>query len=196
MDIKTVATIPVKVAMMGASERSAALRVFHPKIPCSKGCCACCKRYILVTLAEAVVLVEFLKENDKWEKVKEIAEGQRQIQAEPLVWFKLGIPCPILSSDGLCNAYLVRPVVCSTHFVTSAPEACSPMSTSLNPYEPFNFLEVHMDFIKSFDRILKTSSLRIRAPMHLALLMADKLSMNMKSEFEEMIAILSKELKS
>ena len=53
-----------------------------------------------------------------------------------------------------------------------------------------------MDFIKSFDRILKTSSLRIRAPMHLALLMADKLSMNMKSEFEEMIAILSKELKS
>lgn len=40
--------------------------------------------------------------------------------AEPLI----GMPCPMLGSDGRCTAYAWRPWTCRRHYVVSPPEDC------------------------------------------------------------------------
>lgn len=195
MSVKTAIIAPLKVAMMAIARQSTYLSLNAPRIPCRPGCSACCKRYVVVSLAEAMVLVDHLKSNQKWARVAATAAEQRDLalKVKPLSWFKMEISCPLLNHDR-CDAYAVRPPICSSHFVTSPPEACSPMSTSMARYEPHHMPEVHAEFAKSFDKIIgEKSPLRVRAPMPTALLIAEKISMDYGSDFDSMVSALVRE---
>jgi len=196
--MKHAAIAPVRAAVMAAAQRASALAVRTPQITCKPKCSACCKRYVPITLAEALVLIDFLKKHERWDRVAASAEAQRDasMTVRPVAWFKMGLACPILNQDGMCDAYPVRPVACSAHFAVSPPEACGPLSTSFNQFEPCEFAEVHVEFAKAFDTVVSaSSSLRIRAPVSAALLMGDKLSITPGPDFDSVITTLMKEFK-
>jgi Fe-S-cluster containining protein len=189
---------PVRVAMVAAALQAAAFRLRTPQIACKPKCSACCKRFMVVTLAEALVLVDHLKKNGKWTRVAAAAEEQRLIEANPVSWYKMGLACPLLCQD-MCDAYQVRPVMCSAHFVTSSPEACSPTSTSFNRFHADECAEALATFAKAFDAAVGgEGSLRARVPMAVALLVAEKLLTGPKSkpEFDVAIAAIVKELRT
>lgn len=197
MSIKFTIVAPIRLAMMAASQQASLASMRIPNISCKIGCSNCCKRYICITIAEAIVLIDFLKKNGRWDRVKSAAESQQDtaINIRPVAWFKMGLACPILH-DGVCDAYPVRPIVCSTHFVTSRPEMCGSTSTASGDYESCEMPDVHMNFARSFDRVLDNrSSLKIVAPMSIALLVADRISMDPDSDFNKTVSLLSKEFK-
>lgn len=195
MNVKTAIIEPVRAAMKAATQQASISVVKTSKVSCKPGCSACCKRYVAISLAEAMVMVDFLKKNGKWDRVAKAAEEQREMAAKvkPLAWFKMGIPCPVLN-QAICDAYPVRPTTCSAHFVKSPPEACSPNSTSVSFYEPYESSEAHMTFAKQFETAVgKDSFLRTKAPMPIALLIAEKLSMDPGPDFDNMVASIAKE---
>jgi len=197
MDTKFSVVAAVRVAMMAAATQAAAIRVRNSSITCKPACSACCKRFLLISLAEAAVLVDFLKRHKKWDRVAEVSRHQQSMamSIKPMAWFKIGLPCPILNQD-LCDAYLVRPSTCSAHHVTSPPEACSPLSTSFSSYVPHELTDVHVDFMRSFAAaVCSGSTLRARAPMPVALILAERMSIDPGSDFDGLVATLVREFR-
>lgn len=198
MDAKFAIMASVRAAMMSAARQAFIIKVrMSTRVTCKPGCSHCCKRYVVVTLAEALVLIDFLKRNKKWDRVASVADAQKNsMSVKPVVWFKMGMTCPLLNQD-MCDAYEVRPAVCSAHHAFSPPETCSPLSTSFNRYEPCELTDVHTDFMKSFNRMIgKDSVFRIRAPMPAALLAAERLSVTPGPDFDGLVATLAKEFKA
>lgn len=187
---------PVRLALMEAAQQAAAVKVTNPKVSCKSGCSACCRRYVPITLAEAIVIVDFLKATKKWDRVASAATKLRDACAgtKPLSWFKIGLVCPVLNQDNMCDAYQVRPVACSAHFVTSAPETCSPSSASMDRYEPCESVDIHVAFMKAFNASVGlNSSLRLRAPLPLALLVGEKFAVAPGLDFDGMVATIARE---
>lgn len=116
---------------------------------CGKGCDACCKQAIQVLPTEAKAISAYMsrftieqkqyvqKRIEEWmEKAK--ASGldmdqnkyYRAGNAEEAIYqfmeryFALGLPCPMLSEDGECMIYPVRPGGCWSYRVYSDKEAC------------------------------------------------------------------------
>ncbi len=126
-------------------------------ISCRKGCTYCCYHYVTVSLAQGIVIVDylykrkdllkqFLDHYERWqEQGKSIADDidGRRIQAlssslpidlvirdtRPLStrYFRANIPCPFLL-DNQCSIYALRPPSCSGHHAISPPERCAPES--------------------------------------------------------------------
>jgi Fe-S-cluster containining protein len=105
---------------------------------CKMGCCHCCRYHIVMNIAEARTLAQFVK--------REFSPEQRQdLRMRTRRWhewsdsLRSGCPpagtagqadfsyydscCPLLV-NGACSAYGVRPLVCRTHFVSSPPFSC------------------------------------------------------------------------
>lgn len=187
---------PIRTAMVGAAYKASKFRLKNPQICCRPRCIGCCTRYITVSLAEAAVIMMYLKDHSKWSEVEKRAEDlQRTVMlASPEAWFKMGIPCPVLSVDGLCEAYMVRPVTCSAHFVEFSPEACGADSTSRASYAGKDYPEAYLDFIKAFDATIGPSSyFRVMAPMPLALLFAKKVAYKKIEDLDALVKVLAKE---
>jgi len=126
-------------------------------ITCRKGCTYCCYHYVTVSLAQGIVIVDylykrkdllkrFLDNYEQWhEKAKSIADrldhirtqslsspvpvGQVIAETRPLSsrYFGASIACPFLADDQ-CTIYPVRPPSCSSHHAVSPPEWCAPSS--------------------------------------------------------------------
>lgn len=127
------------------------------EISCRKGCTWCCYHYVSVSLAQGMVIVDYLYGRkdllklflDRYEQWRERAEPlsdeidrirnqalssstpvERVIEeTRPLStrYFEANIRCPFLR-DGLCSIYTVRPLACSGHHSVSPPEWCAPGS--------------------------------------------------------------------
>lgn len=105
---------------------------------CKRGCCHCCRFHILVNIAEAHTLAQYIK--------RELSAGQiNALRMRTQQWHEWDNSrpgrypsanideranisnyencCPLLV-NGACIAYPVRPVVCRTHFVCSNPLSC------------------------------------------------------------------------
>ena len=121
-------------------------------ISCKKGCNYCCFQYISSSIAEGILIVDYLYRNDSilrtfiknYEKWKESAgTASREItsawtrsflsKSNSFVSFEdvkgqyydLQIPCPFLINSS-CSVYAVRPLVCASFYSASPPELCAP----------------------------------------------------------------------
>lgn len=121
----------------------------HLTCVCHKGCDACCKQAIQVLPAEAKAISAFMARFSAAEKqqlqikindwLKVISESgldteqnhyyKKGAPEEALYtfmsdYFKLGLKCPMLSDEGACMIYPVRPGGCWSYRVYEAPETC------------------------------------------------------------------------
>ncbi|MFH2130723.1 MAG: YkgJ family cysteine cluster protein [bacterium] len=106
---------------------------------CKAGCFNCCGQHILTNISEAQALSHYIKREfsvkqiedlrirtKHWHEWDDIRPGRYQrAAAGKQVPFSAHQYCPMLV-DGKCSAYSMRPVICRTHFVSSAPPACRP----------------------------------------------------------------------
>jgi Fe-S-cluster containining protein len=105
---------------------------------CKMGCCHCCRYHILMDIAEAHTLAQYVKRELSVDQIKDLrlrthqwhewdnsrpgrhpsakVDGQTDLS-------NYDSCCPLLV-NGACIAYPVRPIVCRTHFVSSHPRLC------------------------------------------------------------------------
>ena len=133
-----------------------ALELFLRNSSCEKGCNACCYLIVDSTAIEAEMvrryMEEYLDDDERSRVLKKIKEAKRHYPdpvgtdeefPDALVekHFAMNIPCPFLSSEGLCTIYEVRPINCRKHIVFSDPSQCEKMAVTAG-YEAEYFLHV------------------------------------------------------
>lgn len=123
------------------------------RVSCKKGCAACCRQLIVISLVEARALAKFVADMPEprqseirarfaqaARRFAEIGALERDISGDqdsvefPLIetdrqrlgaaWFSRQIACPFLENES-CGVYESRPLVCREYQVTSPSEACS-----------------------------------------------------------------------
>jgi Fe-S-cluster containining protein len=104
---------------------------------CKLGCCHCCRYHIVMNIAEARTLAQYVKREFSPEQRKDLRmRTQRWHEWHDSSLSHYDACCPLLV-NGACSAYGVRPVVCRTHFVSSHPLSChaanDPESTEESP---------------------------------------------------------------
>jgi len=133
-----------------AVEREAKLGL---EIPCTKGCAACCRPLIRVSIPEALYIYERLLESERpWrdeilERFQQAREtlkqnGLAETLERDLVresgdvsydhrlhllyrrYLALALPCPFLVEE-TCSIYSWRPIACRQYFVTSPASWCA-----------------------------------------------------------------------
>ncbi|MHC4552281.1 MAG: YkgJ family cysteine cluster protein [Planctomycetota bacterium] len=115
-------------------------------VTCSKGCGACCNYLVAISLPEVDYLHQTLSLMDSGFHRSILASCLDAAQAildnknineesnlqEINRWYgQLNLACPFLS-DGKCDIYAHRPLVCREHLVTSQPKLCGTTSAQ-NP---------------------------------------------------------------
>jgi hypothetical protein len=108
----------------------------HPT--CSEGCCHCCRFYILINMAEAHTLAQYIRREWAGEQINELRARTQQWHAWDSSRPGRRVPnkideridlshyedcCPLLI-NGICSVYPVRPAVCRSHFVCASPLSC------------------------------------------------------------------------
>ena len=123
------------------------------QVSCRRGCAACCRQLVAISLVEARALARLVAETPEprqseirarfaraAQRLADIsalasdARGDPTPKGIPLIetaqqrlaaaWFALRIACPFLD-DEACSIHPSRPLVCREYLVTSPPEACS-----------------------------------------------------------------------
>jgi hypothetical protein len=105
---------------------------------CKMGCCHCCRYHILMDIAEAHTLGQYVKRelsadqiNDlqmrthqwhEWDNSRPGRHSSTKVD-ERTDLSNYDRCCPLLV-NGACMAYPVRPIVCRSHFVSSHPRLC------------------------------------------------------------------------
>ena len=120
-------------------------------VSCSKGCGACCRQPVSITLVEARALAKLVARmpaprqqeicrrfaaaqatlaesgvmtRDHSAPVSAFPLAETPMQRLAAAWFALRIACPFLEDES-CSIYEDRPLICREHQVTSPASACS-----------------------------------------------------------------------
>jgi Fe-S-cluster containining protein len=122
------------------------------KVPCSKGCAACCRSLVRVSIPEALYIAERLLESERpwrdeilerFQQARETLEQngfaetlERDLVREPgdvsydhrlhllsRRYLALALPCPFLVEE-TCSIYSWRPITCRQYLVTSPAHWC------------------------------------------------------------------------
>jgi Fe-S-cluster containining protein len=132
------------------------LRADTGRVPtCKVGCCHCCRFPILMNIAEARTLAQFVKREFSPEETE-------RLRLRTLAWHQWDNalrgrllpapmageaddppdtpPCPMLV-ESKCSAYEVRPLVCRNHFVLSPPGSCHGINDPGSPEAPPKVIE-------------------------------------------------------
>lgn len=170
------------------------LTVYGNKIPCKSGCNGCCSRLVYISMAEAILIYEYLVENGSWQVVATAARKQFQLaqQTDPLAWFKMDIKCPILDQkNGTCLAYKMRPAKCSTHFVTSNPAVCDPWNPVGGRYESVDMVDLQMEFEKRLESAIDGHGImQVLVPIPVAILLAERIQIQSGLSLQSAISLL------
>jgi len=129
-------------------------------ISCRKGCAACCRMLVPLSVPEAFALREYveqlptdrrtlllhrlsetkdrMKHEGLWESLADVAEASSPVADEELdpinrAYYALKVPCPYLENE-LCSIYEARPAACRELLVTSPAELCQDLVQ--NPVMP------------------------------------------------------------
>lgn len=188
-----------RIAVADAARRSdmRRLTMYPDSVPCRSGCDGCCSRLVTVSVAEAVLMYEHLKTSGDWPRARAacVEQAPSARGATPVAWFKMNIKCPVLKENRSCGAHPVRPIACSTHFVQSEPAACDPWAKAPGPYKPLDFRDVA---IEETSRLLESLEpygvLQMQLPLPLALLLAERVSVQSGLSLEQVISYLFNEL--
>lgn len=190
----------VKMAIIGTAEKAERrrLNMYRGQIQCKPKCTGCCSRMLPITIAEALVMHEYLLKKKQWLEVREKAREQAKIakNASMVTWTKMNIKCPVLSEEGLCKAYMVRPPLCSTHFVKSDPRACDPWATGNYKYDPVQMNDLHDLFVKKTKSVVDNYGIfNLKLPIPVALLLAERIQVQSDMDLQKTVSLLFNELK-
>jgi Fe-S-cluster containining protein len=123
------------------------------RVSCKKGCGACCRQLVVISLVEARALARLVADMPEprqseirarfaqaAHRFAEISAPERDISGDPnsdefplvesdrqrlgAAWFRLRIACPFLDDES-CGIHQSRPLVCREYQVTSPSEACA-----------------------------------------------------------------------
>jgi len=183
------------MAVLQAAASSERRRLTMARSPCAPGCHSCCYRHIETTVAEAAVMVAALRASGDWVRVRAAAKALAGLAREcpPDTWFKMRTRCPVLSDDGRCSAYAVRPPTCSVHLVTSDPSACDPWSPDPS-FEPLDLSEVYLESQLAVKRAVPPGGIMaVVLPLPLALLLADRVAVRTDLTFEQAMEMMARE---
>lgn len=120
------------------------------RVSCRKGCGACCRQLVPITVAEAhalndliatlpavrraAILARFAEARrvlDEAGLLHSLRDAPDSARALGLEYFRQGIPCPFLE-DEACSIHADRPIACREYLVTSPAEHCaSPSAESV-----------------------------------------------------------------
>ncbi|SCK49445.1 Predicted Fe-S-cluster oxidoreductase [Variovorax sp. HW608] len=95
------------------------------QVQCKRGCAACCKIHVSITLAEASLLLIAAEQKRielDWDKV------ERQAEHGLATWKELppgDRRCVFLNEKDECRAYEHRPAACRKYLVASDPKNCN-----------------------------------------------------------------------
>src|SRR5262245_50457163 len=104
--------------------------------PCGPGCSACCSEPVLAGRQEAELIVARLRDFPLAEQERIVAAVEDRVArflASPLrhdsdpsahAYRKLRLPCPLLTPEGRCGVYEIRPLACRAHVARAHPERC------------------------------------------------------------------------
>lgn len=119
-------------------------REFEQYFSCHKGCSSCCSVFVDVTFIEAELIRSYIdskftqsEQDSILFKIRENAKSapvsiSNKEDVDILdMHYRKNIPCPLLSQEGACLVYNVRPFTCRTFSVFSNPEECKPGGNSL-----------------------------------------------------------------
>lgn len=135
----------VEEAVVGLSIKS--VEQHGKKISCCKGCGACCRQAVPVSLPEArrlKAVVEAMEEPRRSEVLAKFGEIERrvteaglmeallapdalpreEIDRAPMLYFRMGMACPFLVEES-CGIYEERPLACREYLVTSPAKYCA-----------------------------------------------------------------------
>jgi Fe-S-cluster containining protein len=118
-------------------------------VSCRKGCGACCRQLVPVSLSEGERLLEVIdaqpaERREALQARFAAAEAaitgagldQRQGRSDrelSVAYFALGLPCPFLENES-CSIHPERPLVCREYLVSSPPELCAgPVQKGVTP---------------------------------------------------------------
>jgi Fe-S-cluster containining protein len=200
MDIElTKALSPVKLILLDTAAKAEKRRVSdRPDIRCKRGCSGCCSRYTRISTAEAVIIYEHLRVKKEWLGVKKRSQDQFDtVQVtDPVAWFKLNIPCPVLGPDKSCLAHSIRPAVCSTHFAASDPELCGPWGVGQGMYESVDFDDLYTKFRERLANAIvgSVSILGLELPIPSGLLLAERISIQSGLDFSQILSLVFRQL--
>jgi len=108
------------VMQVADQEIAARKRESRAVLPCKAGCHHCCVQEVLVSISEAVLLVQFIEHQmDGAQRAAAI----HRIEASGVSGATASTPCAMLASDKTCSAYLNRPLACRSYLALSEP-AC------------------------------------------------------------------------
>lgn len=174
------------------------------RIPCRSGCSGCCKRMIKTTIAEGLIIYDYLKTKNLWKEIGVEARKQLNIvkNSDQLSWFSMGIECPVLDKEKkTCRAYHVRPIMCASHFVKSDPALCDPHKNIKNnsiygkKYEPLDFNDLVEEFLVHLvDNTKAYGILQIQLPIPVALLAAESINIQSGLKMDQIMSIMYSEL--
>jgi Fe-S-cluster containining protein len=164
------------------------------QVSCTKGCAACCRQLVAISLVEARALAELVAEMplarqrairarfaaalhrleesgllaaDHSAPSGEFPLAETEQQRLAAAWFTLQIACPFLE-DEACGIYEDRPLVCREHQVTSHPAACSRLFR-----EPVDRIELPVRLgaalARAAERVTGAATAMIPLPMSLQL---------------------------
>lgn len=128
-------------------------------VSCSRGCAACCRMLVPLSVPEALALREWVQtlpaeqqqgivsrveqakilllRHGLWQPLSDLCEAEQppdddRLEALNQAYFALRLPCPFLQ-DELCVIYEERPSACRELLVSSPPEWCEDLITSPEP---------------------------------------------------------------
>jgi Fe-S-cluster containining protein len=146
-------------------------------ISCLPSCSGCCSRLIPVSIAEAIIIYQDLKESGRWSSIRSKCEELLPVisSSNQVSWFKMNIPCIFLQNN-LCTVYKIRPASCFTHFSKSHPSLCGPWSQSEGEFKPIDYLDLHAEMLNKISDVSPGNNYLIHsAPFPVSLLMAERL---------------------
>jgi Fe-S-cluster containining protein len=188
----------IKSLLLEASNDINKRRIKDPRIPCKSGCAGCCSRYSAISVAESLILLESLKEKNKWKEVRGRAKKQAPIitKSNSAAWYMMNIKCPILDlQTNKCLAYKVRPISCATHFVTSNPKLCDPWEIKSGDFESLDYKDIYREFYgKMKSEIAGFGIMNFVLSIPVSLLLAERINVQSGLSLEKVISLFFNEL--
>lgn len=183
----------VAALVIETNEKTVKKHLFFVDSPCRKDCDSCCKNFVSVTLSEALVIQMRLEKEKRWEEVKKKCLDLLVYSknSNPLTWFYMSIECPLLKEHG-CSVYSVRPIQCSTHFVSSKKEQCDPNSTDPGVYAPRTLQSEREAFVEGLNKLTKGGLLSARIHLVQALLLAEKVRVNDVKDLDDLVSVVKR----
>jgi len=185
--------LKVKLSILKSIESTNKFAQNHSKIQCRSRCTGCCKRLIKITIAEAIIMLQSITDDEVRDKIIEKSKklADLSLSSNNNTWFKMNIDCPMLSDDSLCQVYQVRPVLCSTRFSETHPHLCEPWCCSSKTNKAIDDVDTYKEFIRELENSGLSRNVLLQVLPIPAAIMASSIVMKTKwKEWEQVIKMM------